>query len=46
MRKFQSFLKKATDLLDHLDFLVQLGDIEEKETEVGNGRKVKSWKAT
>lgn len=46
MRKFQSFLKKSADLLDHLDFLQDLGDIEEITTEVGNGRKVTSYKVT
>jgi hypothetical protein len=44
MRKFQSFLKKSADLLDHLDFLILLGDIEEAELEVGNGRKVTIYK--
>ena len=46
MRKFQSFLKKSADLLDHLDFLLDLGDIEQITTEVGNGRKVTIYKAT
>ncbi|NDB69751.1 MAG: hypothetical protein EB015_17455, partial [Methylocystaceae bacterium] len=46
MRKFQSFLKKSADLLDHLDFLILLGDVEETEQEVGNGRKATIYKAT
>jgi hypothetical protein len=46
MRKFQSFLKKSADLLDHLDFLLDLGDIEQTEQEVGNGRRVTIYKVS
>lgn len=45
MRKFQSFLKKSADLLDHLDFLIDLGDIVDETIEVGNGRKATIYKA-